>query len=63
MDVLITTEALAARIAAGQRTVILDVRWALGSTTGEEDHLAGHIPGAVYVDLETELAAPARPQA
>lgn len=63
MEVLITEEALAARLAAGQRTVILDVRWALGSSTGEEDHLAGHIPGAVYVDLDTELAAPARPEA
>lgn len=63
MEVLIGAEALAARIAAGDRTVILDVRWALGSTTGEEEHLAGHIPGAVYVDLETELAAPGRPEA
>ncbi len=63
MDVLIGAEALAARIAAGERTVILDVRWALGSTTGRAEHLAGHIPGAVYVDLDTELAAPARQEA
>jgi thiosulfate/3-mercaptopyruvate sulfurtransferase len=39
--------------------VLLDVRWALGSTTGHEDYLAGHLPRAVFVDLETELAAPA----
>jgi thiosulfate/3-mercaptopyruvate sulfurtransferase len=37
--------------------VLLDVRWALGSTTGRDDYLAGHLPGAVFVDLETELAA------
>jgi thiosulfate/3-mercaptopyruvate sulfurtransferase len=41
--------------------VLLDVRWALGSDTGHADYLAGHLPGAVYVDLETELAAPASP--
>lgn len=40
------------------RPVVLDVRWALGVTDGRERHAAGHVPGAVYVDLETELAAP-----
>jgi thiosulfate/3-mercaptopyruvate sulfurtransferase len=39
--------------------VLLDVRWALGSDTGHADYLAGHLPGAVYVDLDTELAGPA----
>lgn len=38
--------------------VLLDVRWALGRTDGHERYLAGHLPGAVYVDLDTELAAP-----
>jgi thiosulfate/3-mercaptopyruvate sulfurtransferase len=38
--------------------VLLDVRWALGDERGHEHYLAGHLPGAVYVDLETELAAP-----
>ena len=37
--------------------VLLDVRWALGRTDGREQYLAGHLPGAVFVDLETELAA------
>ena len=40
-------------------THILDVRWRLGRSTGRREYLAGHIPGAVYVDLETQLAAPA----
>jgi 3-mercaptopyruvate sulfurtransferase SseA len=40
------------------RTVLLDVRWALGDPDGREHHLAGHLPGAVFVDLETELADP-----
>lgn len=43
--------------------VLLDVRWALGMTDGAERYRAGHLPGAVYVDLETELAAPASPAA
>lgn len=45
------------------RPVVLDVRWALGMTDGHEQYRAGHVPGAVYVDLETELAAPASPAA
>ena len=40
------------------RTVLLDVRWALGDPHGREHYLAGHLPGAVFVDLETELADP-----
>jgi thiosulfate/3-mercaptopyruvate sulfurtransferase len=37
---------------------VLDVRWALGDSRGREHYRAGHIPGAVYVDLDAELAAP-----
>jgi thiosulfate/3-mercaptopyruvate sulfurtransferase len=40
------------------RTVLLDVRWALGDDRGRERYLEGHLPGAVFVDLETELADP-----
>ncbi|MGY2130357.1 sulfurtransferase [Blastococcus sp. SYSU DS0617] len=48
-------------LAAGERPVLLDVRWALGDDRGREKYLAGHLPGAVYVDLETELADPPTP--
>jgi thiosulfate/3-mercaptopyruvate sulfurtransferase len=41
--------------------VVLDVRWRLGGPPGRPDHDAGHVPGAVYVDLDTELAGPAGP--
>ena len=41
--------------------VLLDVRWALGQTDGHDRYLDGHLPGAVFVDLDTELAAPAVP--
>lgn len=46
---------------AAGRPVVLDVRWALGMTDGHEQYRAGHVPGAVYVDLETELAAHGSP--
>jgi thiosulfate/3-mercaptopyruvate sulfurtransferase len=45
-------------LADGGRVVLLDVRWALGDDQGREKYLAGHLPGAVFVDLETELADP-----
>lgn len=37
---------------------LLDVRWQLGRTDGWEEYLAGHLPGAAYVDLPTDLADP-----
>lgn len=58
--VLISPEEL--REALSDRQVrLLDVRWALGDPDGPQHYLAGHIPGAVFVDMETELAAPPSP--
>ncbi|MBM7832957.1 thiosulfate/3-mercaptopyruvate sulfurtransferase [Agromyces cerinus] len=56
MPILITADDLAARLASGERTVVLDVRWSLAEPDGTEAYRAGHIPGAVYVDLDHELA-------
>jgi thiosulfate/3-mercaptopyruvate sulfurtransferase len=42
--------------------LLLDVRWALGDPHGRAHYVDGHIPGAVYADLDTELAAPASPE-
>lgn len=61
MGTLMDVSALNARMASGQRTVLLDVRWALGDPDGRAHYLREHIPGAVYVDLPTELAEPAEP--
>ena len=55
MSVLIGASDLMSRAA---RTVLLDVRWALGDDRGRERYLAAHLPGAVFVDLESELADP-----
>ncbi len=41
---------------------IADVRWWLADRAkGRRDYDAGHIPGAVFVDLDTDLAAPPGP--
>lgn len=56
MTVLVSADELLAADRA--RTVLLDVRWALGDDRGHEHYLAGHLPRAVFVDLETELADP-----
>lgn len=40
---------------------VLDVRWKLGGPPGREEYERGHLPGAVYVDLDTELAAHGAP--
>jgi thiosulfate/3-mercaptopyruvate sulfurtransferase len=37
---------------------LVDVRWYLDGRSGREAHAAGHLPGAVFVDLDTDLAAP-----
>ncbi|MGY1810741.1 sulfurtransferase [Blastococcus sp. SYSU D00669] len=58
MSVLLRAEEL---LAGRGRVVLLDVRWALGDDRGHERYLAGHLPGAVFVDLESELADPPSP--
>jgi thiosulfate/3-mercaptopyruvate sulfurtransferase len=41
---------------------IVDVRWVLGAPgRGREAYVAGHIPGAIFLDLDSDLAAPDGP--
>lgn len=54
---LIQVEELAALLGSGAHAVLLDVRWALGDPHGREHYAAGHLPGAVFVNMETELSA------
>ena len=56
--VLISPGELAELLASGQPPIIADVRWTLGGPPGKPDFDASHIPGAVWVDLETQLAGP-----
>jgi thiosulfate/3-mercaptopyruvate sulfurtransferase len=38
--------------------VLLDTRWRLAGPPAIDDYRAGHLPGAVFVDLDADLAAP-----
>ncbi|MCX6469507.1 MAG: sulfurtransferase [Corynebacteriales bacterium] len=57
-DVLISARDLAARLVDQRPPVVLDARWQLGDPHGAQHYRDAHIPGAIFVDLETELAAP-----
>jgi thiosulfate/3-mercaptopyruvate sulfurtransferase len=39
--------------------VLVDVRWYLDGRDGRAGYIAGHVPGARFVDLDTVLAGPA----
>ncbi|WP_404320422.1 sulfurtransferase [Arthrobacter luteolus] len=57
--VLISAAGLQQALAGGTPVRLLDVRWELGRSDGYLRYRTGHLPGAVYVDLDTELSAPA----
>ena len=58
---LIDVAELAEQVARNGVTV-LDVRYRVGGPAGPEEFARGHVPGAVYVDLDTALAAPPGPR-
>ncbi|MGI6878995.1 sulfurtransferase [Microbacterium sp. gxy059] len=62
MSILVTADQLAAELASDQPPRVLDVRWRLDRPDGRDEYLAGHIPGAVYVDLDHELARHGAPE-
>jgi thiosulfate/3-mercaptopyruvate sulfurtransferase len=60
-SLLVTPAALARELDHGRGPVLLDVRWRLGGPPGIESYRRGHLPGAVFTDLDRELAAPPGP--
>jgi thiosulfate/3-mercaptopyruvate sulfurtransferase len=55
---LVSTGWLASQIGAPDLRVV-DVRWYLDPTKrGRDGYLSGHIPGAVFLDIDADLAAP-----
>ncbi|MGA5170276.1 MULTISPECIES: sulfurtransferase [Streptomyces] len=56
MNPIISAAELVDELTGARPPVLLDVRWQLGGPPGRPAYDAGHIPGAVYVDLDTELA-------
>jgi thiosulfate/3-mercaptopyruvate sulfurtransferase len=41
--------------------VLIDVRWYLDGRSGRDAYESGHLPGALFVDLETQLSAHDQP--
>lgn len=58
MHPLISVDDLMHWLSAESPPVVLDVRWRLFGPSCRDEYEQGHIPGAVFVDLDTELAAP-----
>ncbi|MFC9429025.1 sulfurtransferase [Streptomyces sp. NPDC056987] len=58
MTAIITAAELTGESAGPRPPVLLDVRYRLGGPPGRPEYEAGHLPGAVYVDLDAELAGP-----
>ena len=56
---LISVDDLKERLGSNRPPVLLDVRWRLGGPPGIEAYHVSHLPGAVFVDLDNDLAAPA----
>jgi thiosulfate/3-mercaptopyruvate sulfurtransferase len=56
--VLTDAIALATLLGGEDPPTILDVRWTLGGPPGRETYRDGHIPGAAFIDLDTELSGP-----
>ncbi|MDI3402462.1 sulfurtransferase [Streptomyces cavernicola] len=66
MTAIISGSELASDLAGQTPPVLLDVRWQLSAAKaagepafdGRAEYAAGHLPGAVFVDLDAELAGP-----
>ncbi|WP_265568872.1 sulfurtransferase [Streptomyces hygroscopicus] len=69
MKAIISASELASDLAGPRPPTLLDIRWQLSvaaaagapSFDGRAAHAAGHIPSAVFVDLDADLAGPPGP--
>lgn len=57
MHPLISTAELASRLASADPPVVLDVRWRLSGPPGRESYSESHLPGAVFLSIDDDLAA------
>jgi thiosulfate/3-mercaptopyruvate sulfurtransferase len=55
---LISARDLAAELAGNPAPVVLDARWRLAGPPGIDSYRQGHLPGAVFADLDQDLAGP-----
>ncbi|HEY8479159.1 MAG TPA: sulfurtransferase [Spirillospora sp.] len=61
MHPLIEVPALERLLRSHTPVVLLDARWHLGGPPGIESYRRGHLPGAVFVDLDRDVAGPPGP--
>lgn len=61
MHPVIAPEELDELLVSPEPPVVLDVRWSLTGPSGRVDYERGHLPGAVFLDLDTDLAGPPGP--
>ncbi|WBC14690.1 sulfurtransferase [Micromonospora sp. WMMA1998] len=54
-ELLVEPDRLAAELDHADPPTVLDARWRLAGPPGRDDYALGHLPGAVFVDLDTEL--------
>lgn len=59
---LIQADELAAELASDTPPLVLDVRWTLTGGADPGAYADGHIPGAVFADLEQAFSAPPGPE-
>ncbi|BBC32337.1 3-mercaptopyruvate sulfurtransferase [Streptomyces graminofaciens] len=59
MNAIISAAELADELAGSNPPVLLDVRWQLGGPKLRTEYEKAHLQGAVFVDLDSELAGPA----
>ena len=59
---LLSVDRLAAELASGGPPVLLDCRWQLAGGADRAAYDRGHLPGAVFVDLDRDLAAAPGPR-
>ncbi|MGB5937646.1 MAG: sulfurtransferase [Ornithinimicrobium sp.] len=60
VDPLIEPAELARQLAGDRPPILLDVRWQLGQPRAQNyaDYLAGHLPDAAFLDLDSALSGP-----
>ncbi|MEH1164566.1 sulfurtransferase [Micromonospora sp. CPCC 205539] len=57
-ELLVEVDRLAAELDHADPPTLLDVRWRLTGPPGRDDYLVNHLPGAVFVDLDTAFCGP-----
>ncbi|MGH3835033.1 MAG: sulfurtransferase [Pseudonocardiaceae bacterium] len=61
MHPLITPRELADLLSSPKPPTVADVRWSLTGPPGRVDYRVGHLPGAIFFDVDTDLAGPLGP--